>query len=189
MLTTIRMATLVLIAAALGTNAQAQGTAHSSEGRDLTVEIARPGTSAPHRPSRRPIHVSVMPIGPSSIAIGMPLGFRMVSTADAYGSLYVLSASGRTQVWLENVRLRAGEPIAYPLRGLIVRAAPPAGDETVIFVATRERLDGFAGGSELTNPLELQYTAEGFRDTIRDKFHDIPRERWALAEIKIRVHD
>ena len=65
-----------------------------------------------------------MPLGPSSIAVGAALEFRMVSTADGFAGLYVLSASGRTQAWLENVRLRAGEPIVFPQQGLIVRATP-----------------------------------------------------------------
>jgi len=190
-----RRAALMLVAMGVGTGgglagAQAQDNARRIDGgRDLTVELAKPGASAAHRPGRRAVHVSVMPVGPSSIAIGTPLGLRMVSTADGFGDLYVLSASGRTQVWLENVPLRAGEPIAYPRRGLIVRAAPPAGDETVIFVASRDRIEGFAGPGPLTAPLELEYTHESLRAAIQQRFRDIPRERWAFAEIQIRVHD
>jgi hypothetical protein len=163
-------------------DAQAQDGPRQTGGRDLVVTVAGPA-------SRRPVHVSLMPIGPSSIAIGDRLGFRMVSTADGFGGLYVLSASGRTQAWLENIRLHAGEPIVYPRRGLIVRAAPPAGDETMIFIAARDRIQGLAGPGALTSPLDLQFTAEGLRNALQQHYRDLPRERWAFAEIRIRVHD
>jgi hypothetical protein len=130
-----------------------------------------------------------MPVGPSSIAVGTPLAFRMVSTADGFAGLYVLSASGRTQAWLENVRLRAGEPIVYPQQGLIVRATPPAGDDTVLLLVSRDRLDGFAGPGEITTPFDLQYSHAGLRAAIQHKFSDVRRERWAFAELEIRVHD
>lgn len=158
--------------------------------KDLTVEAAK---LAAHRPVKhrtmRPVQISLMPVGPSTIAIGTPLRFKMVSLANGFGHLYVLSASGRTQLWLENVRVRAGQPLCYPRSGQTVRAAAPAGDETVIFVASRDRIDGFAGKGATTTPLDLQLTHEGLRTAIQQKFGDVPREIWAFAEVKIRVHD
>jgi hypothetical protein len=163
--------------------------------RDLTVEAAKPVAHRPPKPHAtkprrvRPVQVSLMPVGPSSIAIGSPLRFKMVSLANGFGHLYVLSASGRTQLWLENMRLRAGQPLRYPRSGQIVRAAAPAGDETVIFVASRDPIDGFAGRGAATTPFDLQLTHEGLRTAIQQKFGAMPRENWAFAEIKIRVHD
>lgn len=158
--------------------------------KDLTVEAAKPAQRHPakRRPGR-PVQVSLMPIGASTTAIGEPLRFKMVSLANGYGHLYVLSASGRTQLWLENVRLRAGQPITFPRRGQIVRAAAPAGDETILFVASRHRFDGFAGKGVTTTPLDLQLTHEGLRTAIDQKFGAFPRNDWAFAEIKIRVRD
>lgn len=179
---------MMLAVAAVAQSAHAQDGLRQTGGRDLVVVGTGPKHKAT-RAGRRPVQVSMMPIGPSSIAIGAPLGFRMVSTADGYGSLYVLSASGRTQAWLENTRLHAGEPIVYPRRGLIVRAAPPGGDETMIFVAARDRMDGLAGPGALTGPLDLQYTHTSLRDAIQQRYRDVPRERWAFAEIQIRVHE
>lgn len=186
-----RRASLTLLSIGLATaGAQAQGIARRIDGdRDLTPEVSAPGPSTPHRADRGLFHVSFMPGGPSSISIGTPVALRMVSTADGFAGLYVLSASGRTQAWFENVPLRAGKPIVYPQRGVIVRATPPAGDETVIFVVSRHRLAGFAAAGENTTPLDLQYTHAGLRAAIQQKFGKLRRERWAFAEIQIRVHD
>lgn len=164
--------------------------AETSPARDLTVEAAKPVQRHPAKPhAGRPMQASVMPIGPSTIAIGSPLRFKMAALANGYGHLYVLSASGRTQLWLENLRLRAGAPITYPSRGQIVRASAPAGDETILFVASRNPIDGFAGKGATTTPLDLQLTHEALRTAIEQKFSAIPRGDWAFAEIKIRVHD
>src|SRR5664280_2356274 len=121
-----------------GSGAFAQDNSAPS-GRDLTVEAATPH-ARPWRHPRRPVQVSLVPVGASTLSIGQPLRFRMESIADGYGQLYALSASGRTQLWLENVRLRAGRFVDYPRPGFVVRAAPPAGDETIVFVASRAPL-------------------------------------------------
>jgi hypothetical protein len=186
-----RRAAITFMAIGLGmSGAQAKDDVRPiPDARNLTAEPAQPVEASTPIRSPRAVHVSLMPVGPSAIAIGTPLGFRMVSTADGFGSLYVLSASGRTQVWFENIRLRAGTPMAYPRRGLTIRATAPAGDETLLFVAARDRLEGLTGPRQVTNPLELQYTHDGLRAAIQQKFGDLKRERWAFAEIKIHVHD
>jgi hypothetical protein len=130
-----------------------------------------------------------MPIGPSTLSIGQPLKFRMVSLAESFGHLYVLSASGRSQLWMENVRLHAGVPIVYPRPGLIVRASPPAGDEVVIFAATRSRIAGFLGGGSSLTPFDLQYTHEALRAALQSQLNALPRDDWAIAEVSIRVQE
>ena len=168
-------ATLALLLLCISEAAVAQDKATGP--RDLVVEQPAPAGQQhrPHHHVLRPVQVSLMPIGPSTLAIGQPLRFRMVATTNGFGSLYVLSASGRTQLWLENVRLRAGRPISYPRAGNIVRAAAPAGDETIVFVASRNRIDGFAGTGATTAPLDLQYTHEGFRAALHKSSARPPR--------------
>ena len=150
--------------------------------------------SPPHwRPAQvplaRPVQVSLMTVGPSILSIGEPLGFRMASLAcEGYGQLYVLSASGRSQLWLENVRLHTGQPIEYPSPGFIVRATPPAGDETVLFVVTRTPFHGFVGGTSAT-PFDLQYTHDGLRAAIQERLDAMPRSDWAIAEVSVRVQE
>jgi hypothetical protein len=166
---------------------------NAGAGRNLTIEAAphhRPA-HRPHRPAYavapRPVQASLMPIGPSTLPVGAPLQFKMVSLADGYGALYVLSASGRAQVWLENVRLRAGAPLTYPNPGLIVRAAAPAGDDVVLFVASRRPISGFLGGGGSDQPFDLQSTHEGFRSALQSQLNSLARTDWALAEVTVRV--
>jgi hypothetical protein len=191
-------------ALALGLSAGAtDGLAQGTTSKDLNVEAAPPPhwQPQPHwRPARqphgpphgrqaRPVQVSLMTVGPSVLSIGEPLRFRMASLAcEGYGQLYVLSASGRSQLWLENVRLRTGQPIYYPSPGLIVRAAPPAGDETVLFVVTRSPFHGFVGGPS-TTPFDLQYTHDGLRAAIQERLDAMPRSDWAIAEVSVRVQE
>jgi hypothetical protein len=57
-----------------------------------------------------------------------------------------------------------------------------------MFIATRDRLDGLSA-NQPTTPVDLQYTHEGLRSAIQDRFRGISRDRWAFSEIHIRVHD
>jgi hypothetical protein len=149
---------------------------------------------APHwRPAQvplaRPVQASLMTVGPSILSIGEPLGFRMASLAcEGYGQLYVLSASGRSQLWLENVRMHTGQPIYFPSPGSVVRATPPAGDETILFVVTRAPIHGFVGGTSMT-PFDLQYTHDGLRAAIQERLAAMPRSDWAVAEVSVRVQE
>jgi Domain of unknown function (DUF4384) len=189
-----RTAIAAVVAAALGaTRALAQT-------KDLQVEQnpspthpyyhhRRPARPAP-APYSGPVQVSLTPIGPSTLAIGEPIRFRMASLSDGYGHLYVLSASGRSQLWMENVRVHAGVPISFPRPGQTVRASPPAGDEVVLFVTTRSRIAGFlGGGSTSAMPLDLQFTHDAFRSALQSQLDALPREDWAVAELNIRVQE
>src|SRR5436309_802778 len=77
----------------------------SAAQRNLTIEAvpSRPPLHRPRRPYRQhamqPVQASLTPVGPSTLAIGEPVKFRMVSLSEGFGHLYVLSASGRSQVW------------------------------------------------------------------------------------------
>ena len=163
--------------------------------KDLQVEQI-PNTPRPHRhplhpaPEAGPVQVSLTPIGPSTLSVGEPIRFKMVSLASGFGHLYVLSASGRTQLWLENVRVRAGVPLIFPRGGQIVRASPPAGDETVLFVATRSRLGGFLGaGASSSSPFDLQSAHDAFRSALQSQLDILPRPDWAIAELNNRVNE
>ncbi len=91
---------------------------------------------------------------------------------------------------MENVRVHAGVPIAYPRPGFLVRATPPAGDETVLFVATRSRIAGFlGGGGTSTTPFDLQFTHDALRGALQNQLDALPRTDWAIAELTIRVQE
>ena len=130
-----------------------------------------------------------MTVGPSVLSIGEPLGFRMASLAcEGYGQLYVLSASGRSQLWLEERASAHGSTHLLSESGFIVRASPPAGDETVLFVVTREPFHGFVGGTSAT-PFDLQYTHDGLRAAIQERLAAMPRSDWAVAEVSVKVQE
>ena len=188
-----RIAILIFGMCLIGAGAWAQDARPPGQ-RDLNVEVTRPQARPflrrpAHSASRlRPVQVSLMPVGPSTITVGDPIRFRMLSLANGFGHLYVLSASGRTQVWLENIPVRAARPIRYPLAGKTVRASPPAGDEKIIFVVTRRPFDGFSGhGTNI--PFDLQFTREALRTNLEQKLAALPRADWGFAEIGIRVRD
>lgn len=186
----ILRAFLALLSMGIGAAGALANEKRMDAAQDLTAEMAKPVAQSPGEPRRlRAVQVSLMPVGPSTIAIGTPLRFKMMSLANGFGQLYVLSASGRTQLWLENLPLRAGQPLRFPRFGQILRAAAPAGDEAVIFVASRDPIDGFAGRGATTTPFDLQFTPEVLRMAIQQKFGAMSRDNWAFAEIKIHVHD
>ncbi|MCW1841037.1 DUF4384 domain-containing protein [Prosthecomicrobium hirschii] len=179
--------------AALAATLVAPVSASAQAARDLTV------VTKPERPRPRPeaggggsgvsgpVTVSLVPSGSPVIRIGDPIRFKVVSTHAGFGHVYVMSASGRVQLWAENLRLQAGVPVDLPRRGLAIVAAPPAGDETVLFVATRKRFQGFLGGSTTANPAELQITRDSLLPTLQGKLGVFPREHWGFAQLVIRV--
>jgi hypothetical protein len=160
------------------------GPAAAEDDRNLSV-VPRPpqSTGAQHGA----FHVSLGPTTASVLSIGSPIGFSVGTTANGYAHLYVLSASGRVQLWLENVSVKAGRSLSYPTQG-VIRATPPGGDEQIVLVVTREPFSGFARGVT-RSPLVLQYTHEGFRQALAAKTDRLPRSTWATAELVIRVRD
>lgn len=159
--------------------------------RDLLVV---PHGHAVHRRPPRPVSgaamgAGIMSVAPNGLRIGEPVRLRMVALSDGYGHLYALSASGRTQLWLENVRLLAGEPIAFPQKRRILRASAPAGDETIVFVATRNRIDGFAGRQAMRDPLQLAMSHAQFREALVAKLDTLARADWTKSELILPIKD
>ena len=152
--------------------------------RNLAVELPRP--AHPMRPLAGPLNVALIPTA-SVVAIGTPLSLRVMATGQAYGHLYLLSASGKTQLLMENVPLAANRAVSFPTRSLVLRAAAPAGDETVIFVASRAPIQGFAGGGVTRTPMQLQQTHQGLRSALERMLQGAGRADYALAESVIRV--
>jgi hypothetical protein len=145
-------------------------------------------TTAPGRPPRQAtFNVSLTPTTAHVLAIGSPIGFSLGATAKGYANLYALSASGKVQLWLENVPIKAGRALSYPSQG-VIRATPPGGDEQILLVVTREPFDGFAHGAT-RSPLVLQHSHSEFRQAVAAKMSRLPRGSWASAELVVRVED
>lgn len=159
----------------------------AAQTKDLTVVTApRPPKPAPAATSN-PVAVSLVPEGSTTIRIGAPIRFKVVSTHSGFGHLYVASASGKVQLWAENLRLKAGVPVDIPRRGLAIVASAPAGDETIVFVATRDRFPGFLGGATVTNPADIQVSRDSLMAQLQAKLAATPRPRWGLTQVVVRV--
>src|SRR5262245_5933483 len=67
-----------------------------------------PGNSGWQRPQ--------VTLNPNSnvVPLGAPVSFQISSSVSGYGHLYVMSASGRAQVWMENVPIAAGQRLLFP---------------------------------------------------------------------------
>jgi hypothetical protein len=147
--------------------------------RDLTVEIVAKAGRAPG--------VAMMPTQPAVLSIGDRFGVRVSAAASGYGHLYALSASGKVQLWFENLPVRAHQRVSYPSNGLEMRATPPAGDDTVIFVFTRNRFDGFLGRTATRSPHALQFSHAAFRHALDGKIAMLQRRDWASVRTIVRV--
>lgn len=158
--------------------------------KDLNAEF-KPGKPKPEQQtpaeSTVPVMVGLSPVGPSVLKIGSVIRFRVSSNQAGYGHLYITNASGNVVMIAENLRIKAGRSLDLPRDGVVLRAAPPIGDNSVLFLATRDRFSGFAGGRATTTPTDLQVTGEGFLATLKTTLAEIPRDCWGYTDVVIRV--
>jgi hypothetical protein len=166
--------------------------------RDLQIEQTAPAHHPHyhHRPQAafvrpadraRPTHVGLTPIGPSILRIGQPIRFRAWSNHAGFGQVYLATASGKVMLLAENLPLRANRPVALPARGLTLRAVAPAGDDSLIFVATRARFNGFAGGVSTSAPIDLQTSAGGLIQDLKSRLSATPDDDWGFTTVVVRV--
>jgi hypothetical protein len=139
---------------------------------------------SPGRPGARP-RVTLRPSSPV-VRIGMPINFQLGSSVKGFAHVYVVSASGRVQVWMENVPIDAGEHVLFPTRGSI-KAAPPAGRDDIVLIVTKDRINGFVGYRTTRTPRDLNYNPVAFKRAVRDRFTDLPRRDWGYARTLVRV--
>jgi hypothetical protein len=138
------------------------------------------------RPAGRP-RVTLRPSS-SVVRIGRPVSFDIRTNVNGYAHMYVVSASGRAQVWLENVPISAGRNIRFPARGSIT-AEPPVGRDDIVLIVTRDRIEGFLGWGSTRTPRVVGYNPAAFRDAVRDKFEDMPRREWNYDRTVVQVVD
>jgi len=166
----------------------AQSATSPGQNRDLAIEV----TPAP-KPSKRPqqgrvpVQVSLMSIGASTINIGQPVRFQVSSNKASFGHVYIANASGQVYLLGENIRLRARAPLVVPKPSLTLRASAPAGDNTVVFVATRERLPGFAGGATTTTPRDIQVSGAELLGRLDQQLSAFDRDDWGMTKMSVRV--
>jgi hypothetical protein len=128
---------------------------------------------------------------PSSkvVPIGGWVNFRVSSSVSGYGHIYVLSASGKAQVWMENVPIAGGQRLTFPIGRVGVRAAPPTGREDLLLIVTRTRIDGFFGYDTTRTPSTVDYSHKSFKRALERKFEDMPKHLWSSSLTSVRVVD
>ncbi len=149
----------------------------------LTRDL-RPGPGTPGHQKARP-HVTLRPSSPV-VRIGAPIDFELGSDVDGFAHIYVVSASGRVQVWMENAPITAGQQTVFPTRGQITAAAP-AGRDDIVLVVTRERIKGFLGYGPIRTPRDLDYDPSSFKQAVRERFEELPRRDWGHARALVQV--
>jgi len=148
--------------------------------RDLKPTPARPAVQV-----RRP-EVTLRPSA-GAVAIGAPITFEVSSSINGFGHMYVLSASGRVQVWLENAPIAAGQRLLFPTGDMGIRAAAPAGREDLMLIVTKDRINGFFGYEGTNMPRVLDYSPAAFKKKLTEKFIDMPHAQWGYARTSVEV--
>lgn len=136
----------------------------------------------------RTIGVSIVP-RTTPLKVGTPISFRLTSNQTGFVHLYVLWPSGKAQILFENVPVNARASFRYPSPGIDIRVSPPAGEATLVFVATLTRIDGFHGRGTTRSPFRLHVNASEFRDQIATRTSGLPREAWGSTGLVVRVLD
>jgi hypothetical protein len=170
-----------LAAGVLPTAARAADIDRPADMRDLRPTPSKPvGRAAQH-----PL-VTLRPSAPV-VPVGTPLSFEVSSSMTGFGHIYVLSASGRVQVWMENVPIAAGQRLTFPAGRPGIEAAAPAGREDLMLIVTRDRIDGFLGYEATRIPRLLDYSHETFKRALTAKFVDLPHRQWGYARASVQV--
>jgi len=175
-----------VLAGALACSGLSVSSAYTFDFKDeppLTRDL-RPGPDPQSHRKARP-RVTLKPSSPV-VRIGTPINFELGSNVDGFAHIYVVSASGRVQVWMENVPISAGQHTLFPTRGQITAAAP-AGRDDIVLVVTRERVKGFLGNGPVRTPRDLDYDPGSFKQAVRERFEDLPHRDWGYARTLVQV--
>ena len=119
------------------------------------------------------------------------LGFRLSSSVDGYGHLYLITATGDVTRLTENLPLGAAAQTEYPRAGdgVQIQASPPAGIDRLVLLVTRQPFAGFTNGQGqlATRPMVLASTAEDFLRQFNEATGNLPSNSWAVAEERLEV--
>jgi hypothetical protein len=154
-----------------------------AETRDLVPTPAHPKHYK--EPVSRP-RVTLRPSSPV-VPIGGRVSFEVGSSVKGFGHIYVLSASGRVQLWMENVPIPGGQRLLFPTGDIGIKAAAPAGREDLMLIVTRSRIDGFLGHGTTDSPRFLDYNHQDFKRALTEKFADRPQGEWGYARATVQV--
>ena len=157
--------------------------------KDIASELGSPTPGWPWQSedADAPVAVTLLPIGSPVIGLGDLIRFQATTSQDGFGHFYISNTSGRITLLAENLPMRAGRAVVLPRRDLLLRATPPAGDNIILFVATRDRLPGFGGGGTVVTPGDIQVTESGLVDRLTARLKDMPRTRWGYTTLVVGI--
>ena len=149
---------------------------------------AAPGSSVVYNPEA-PFSVGIIPTQAPPVRIGDSLGFRLNTSAQGYGHLYLLNATGEVVVLTQNLPLAADSETVYPdpEAGVVLRASPPAGVERLLFLVTLQPFEGFGRVSAPDRPSQLPVKADAFIRDLNMATQQLPRSGWALTEGRLEI--
>jgi hypothetical protein len=130
--------------------------------------------------------VSVRPTS-QVVPIGFPIELEARSGANGFAHLYVMSASGRVQLWMENVPIAGGQRLRFPTRGASIVATGPTGEDEIIFIVTRKRIYGFLGRKTTWTAQLIGIGHEDFRQALEEQISALPRAEWNMARASVEV--
>ena len=155
---------------------------------------APPGlTAAPHTAvaynREAPFAVGVIPTRTPPVRIGDELAFRLSTSRNGYGHVYLLNAFGAVLVLAQNLPLTDGVERVFPSlgEGFTFRATPPAGVERVLFLVTRQPFEGLGGSLTSGTPVQLAERAQDFILKLNAATAKLPDQDWALVESRIEI--
>ena len=139
--------------------------------------------------SAAPFSVGVIPTNAPPVRIGEEVGFRLSTSRDGYGQVYLLNASGAVLVLAQNLPLKDGVERVFPALedGFRFRASPPAGVERVLLLVTRQPFVGFNVGSPSGGPVQLSIRAHDFIIELNAATALLPDQDWALVENRVEI--
>ena len=179
---TLTFAGAVACGVAFQAHAESPGLIHLAQAKERDLQPV-PSYDGEARPK-----VTLIP-NTSVVAIGGWVNFRVSSSVSGYGHLYVMSASGRAQVWMENVPIAAGQRLVFPVGSVGIKASAPAGREDLMLIVTKQRIDGFFGYDTTRTPRVVEHDHQTFKQALTAKFVNMPRRQWAFARTSVRVVD
>ena len=168
-----------LLTVAMGCGRPADGPSVAADGIDVSEN------------TEAAFAVGVVPTLAPPVRAGTPLGFRLSSSVDGLGHLYMIASTGEVTVLAENLPLVAGSQVDYPgaQHGFSIAATPPSGTDRVVLLVTLEPFGGFGNsqGALLTRPVGLTLAAEAFLGRLDEMVRGLPSASWATAETRVQV--
>ena len=182
---------LLALAAVLGAAASNLGAAADAgstgqdgkEARDLQPAAEWAGLASTTSNAK----IELLPVGGSEVSIGRPVRFEIKSNRDGFTHLFVVSASGRVQLWMENAPVTAKLALRYPSSGVTIEATAPEGCDRLLLIFSRYRLNGFTGRATVKIPRDLDLDESEFQRDLESMMADYPRADWTWTTASVEV--